>query len=58
MCQWSTLRLELPFSVTARPAMIPARIRATGITGRGSYTIGYRIFDLLGTLDQTRLTCP
>jgi hypothetical protein len=49
---------RLPFSVTVRPRMTPARIRATGITGSGSYTIGYRIFDALGTLDQTRLTCP
>ena len=48
---------SLPFSVTVRPRLTPARIRATGITGSESYTIGYRISDPLGTLDETRLTC-
>jgi hypothetical protein len=50
----------LPFHVTVQPRMTPARIRATGITGSGSFTIGYRISALgTGTVeDETRLTCP
>ena len=48
----------LPFHVTVEPRMTPARIRATGITGSGSCTIGYRISTGVTLEDETRLTCP
>jgi hypothetical protein len=49
---------RLPFNTTVSLRSVPARIRATGTTGSGSYAIGYRISDAVGPLESTRLTCP